>query len=459
MAHNKDKVTWRAHYALMLLAIIYVMSYIDRLVISVLIEPIKAEFGASDTMIGLLTGVAFAIFYTGFGLPLGRLSDRIGRKTVIAVACVIWSILTMLSGVATSFMILVLLRIGVAVGEAGAGAPSVAMISELYPPRLRARALAIFGLGPAVGAVLGIGFGGVLAEIYGWRATFIIVGAPGILIGLILAFTVKAPKQITTASPGTADAGMLRTAQRLLRIPGFWQIVATGGAAAITGYAIQMWTPSFMIRSHQMSIQDAGMLMGIGGGLLAVLGTLVCGYVTDTLAAKNPSWQLGTALLGTALSIPLAMAFYLWPAGTAFMLGSTAIPTGFLFYMGFAFFGVWWTVPCFSAMTRILPAHNLAQGTALFFMSVTLFGAGLGPVVAGIISDLLYSTIGAEALRYALVASASLLLIPCGFLISAIPKYRKQLLATEAANADIAASSSTKTSHINMAHDTKPAIS
>ena len=443
MTHNKDKVTWRAHYALMLLAIIYVMSYIDRLVISVLIEPIKAEFGASDTMIGLLTGVAFAIFYTGFGLPLGRLSDRIGRKTVIAVACIIWSILTMLSGVATSFMILVLLRIGVAVGEAGAGAPSVAMISELYPPRLRARALAIFGLGPAVGAVLGIGFGGLLAEMYGWRMTFIIVGAPGILIGIILAFTVKAPKQITTASPGTTDAGMLRTAQRLLRIPGFWQIVATGGAAAITGYAIQMWTPSFMIRSHQMSIQDAGMLMGIGGGVLAVLGPLVCGYVTDTLAAKNPSWQLGTALLGTALSIPLAMAFYLWPAGTAFMLGSTAVPTGFLFYMGFAFFGVWWTVPCFSAMTRILPANNLAQGTALFFMSVTLFGAGLGPVGAGIISDLLYSTIGAEALRYALVASASLLLIPCGFLISAIPKYRKQLLATEAANADIAASTDT----------------
>lgn len=451
MTHNKDKVTGHAHYALMLLAIIYVMSYIDRLVISVLIEPIKAEFGASDTMIGLLTGVVFAIFYTGFGLPLGRLSDRIGRKTVIALACVIWSILTMLSGVATSFMILVLLRIGVAVGEAGASAPSVAMISELYPPRLRARALAIFGLGPALGAVLGIGFGGMLAEMYGWRATFIIVGAPGILIGLVLALTVKAPKQVISATPGVPEDGMLRTAGNLLRIPGFWQIVAAGGAAAITGYAIQMWTPSFMIRSHQLSIQDAGMLMGIGGGILAVIGTLVCGYVTDTLAAKDPGWQLGTALLGTALSIPLAIAFYLWPADTAFMIGSTAIPTGFLFYMGFAFFGVWWTVPCFSAMTRILPADKLAQGTALFFMSVSLFGAGLGPVVAGIISDLLYSSIGAEALRYALVASACLLLIPCFFLISAIPKYRQQLLDTEQAR--------TPTTNTNMAHDTKPAIS
>ncbi len=434
MVKDTDKVPGNAHYALMLLAIIYVMSYIDRLIISVLIEPIKTEFAATDTMMGLLTGVAFAIFYTGFGLPLGRLSDRIGRKTVIAAACIIWSIFTMFSGIVASFMMLVLLRIGVAIGEAGASAPSVAMISELYPPRLRARALAIFGLGPALGAVLGIGFGGVLAELYGWRATFIIVGAPGIVIGLILAFTVKSPKITTSATPGVPEQGMLRTALTLLKIPSLWLIVATGGAAAIAGYAIQMWTPSFMIRSHQLTIQEAGMLMGLGGGTLAMIGTIVCGFVTDKMAIKDPGWQLGTALLGTAISIPFAITFYLWPAGTAFMIGSTSIPTGFLFYMGFAFFGVWWTVPCFSAMTRILPADKLAQGTSLFFMSVTLFGAGLGPVFAGAVSDILFIIIGPEALRYALVVTTSLLLVPCCFLFYAIPKYRKQLLGNQPAS-------------------------
>ncbi len=429
MAHPTDKVPGNAHYALVLLAIIYVLSYIDRLVISVLIEPIKAEFLVSDTMMGLLTGVAFAIFYTAFGLPLGRLSDRVGRKVVIAVACIVWSIFTMFSGIVASFFMLVLLRIGVAVGEAGASAPSVAMISELYPPRLRARALAIFGLGPALGAVLGIGFGGVLAEMYGWRATLIIVGAPGVLVGLIFAFTVKSPKQTMSASKGIPEEGMLRTAFSLLKIPSMLMIVLAGGAAAVTGYAIQMWTPSFMIRSHQITIQDAGMLMGIGGGGISLLGTLVCGYVTDKMSARDPGWQLGTALAGTLISIPLAMAFYLWPAGTAFSIGSLAVPTGFLFYMGFAFFGVWWTIPSFSALSRILPSNKLAQGTALFFMSVTLLGAGLGPVVAGFISDTLHNIIGGvEALRYALVATTSLLLIPCLFFLSAIPKYRKQLL-------------------------------
>ena len=427
MSNASEKVPLNSHFALFLLTVIYVFSYIDRLVISVLIEPVKAEFSASDTMMGLLTGVAFAIFYTAFGFPLGRLSDRIGRKPVIAVACIAWSILTMLSGVVASFLFLVLLRIGVAIGEAGAGAPSVAMVSELYPSRYRARALAIFGLGPSVGAVLGIGFGGLLAELYGWRMTLIIVGAPGVLFGLALVFFVKSPKPKNGAAMAIKPQSLVKTVCALLRIPGLKQIVATGSAAAITGYAIQMWTPSFLIRSHQVSIQEAGMLMGIGGGVTAILGTLICGYVTDKLAAKESGWVLGTALVGTLLSIPFAVAFYMWPSGSMIELGMVSAPTGFVFYMGFAFFGVWWTVPCFNAMTRILPAHQLAQGTALFFMGVTLVGAGLGPVVAGVISDLLYDTIGEEALRYALVAASCLLIVPCLLLFGAIPKYRYRI--------------------------------
>jgi len=446
MSVASEKVPLNSHFALLLLSIIYVFSYIDRLVISVLIEPVKAEFAASDTMMGLLTGVAFALFYTAFGLPLGRLSDRIGRKPVIAVACIAWSVLTMLSGLVGSFMLLVLLRIGVAIGEAGAGAPSVAMISELYPTRLRARALAIFGLGPSVGAVLGIGFGGLLAELYGWRMTLIIVGAPGVLFGLALAFLVKAPKPDGGKATALETESIAKTVVMLFRIPGLWQVVATGSAAAITGYAIQMWTPSFLIRSHEVSIQEAGLLMGVGGGLTAIIGTLVCGVVTDKLAAKDSGWVLGTALIGTVMSIPFAVAFYMWPAGGMVEFGSVSAPIGFLFYMGFAFFGVWWTVPCFNAMTRILPANQLAQGTALFFMGVTLVGAGLGPVVAGVISDLLYTTIGEEALRYALVSASCLLIVPCLFLWSAIPKYRERLhslSSTDASNGEVEISPAT----------------
>ena len=173
---TQHRITWHTHYALAMLAIIYVFNYIDRLVISILIEPIKLEFGISDTQIGLLSGVAFAIFYTLFGLPFGRLADRIGRKPVIALACIAWSAMTMLCGVATSFAMLLLFRIGVAVGEAGGTAPSVAMVSDLYPPEKRSRALSVFLMGPSLGAVLGLGLGGWIAQEYGWRTAFIVIG-------------------------------------------------------------------------------------------------------------------------------------------------------------------------------------------------------------------------------------------------------------------------------------------
>ena len=440
------QVTKKTHYALVLLALIYVFNYIDRLVMSVLVEPIKAEFALSDTMMGMLTGVAFALFYTVFGLPLSRLSDKVGRKAVIAVACLTWSVATMLSGLAGSFLILVLLRIGVAIGEAGGSAPSVAMVSELYPNRLRSRALGVFGQGPALGAVLGIGLGGALAEAYGWRMTLVIVGFPGVLLSFLLAFTVKTPRTTTEASALADKENFMGTVRRLFTTPGFWQIVATGSSAAITGYAIQMWTPAFLIRSHGLEVQDAGMLMGIVGGLMAVVGTLFCGYVADKLSVRDPGWQLGTALLGTGLSIPFAILFYIWPAGTAFMVGSVSVPVGFLFYIGFAFFGVWWTIPCYGAMSRLLPSNMLAQGTAFFFMGVTLIGAGLGPLVAGAISDLLASTIGAESLRYALVCASALLLLPCFFLLNAIPKYRRQLIGYDSNASEYAAAAANSTS-------------
>lgn len=420
-------VTWRTHYALGMLAIIYIFNYIDRLVVSILIEPIKLEFGVSDTMIGLLSGVAFALFYTIFGLPLGRLSDRIGRKPVIAAACIAWSAMTMLCGAATSFAMLLLFRVGVAIGEAGGSAPSVAMVSHLYPPRLRSRALSVFMMGPAIGAVVGLGMGGWIADNYGWRWAFIIIGAPGILLGLILALTVTEPKA-APEPPGSAKKlpeTFRETLNKLMATPAYALVVAAASVAAIAGYAIGTWVPSFLIRSHDLSLQEAGFLMGIGGGLTSVVGTLACGAFTDRMASRNTGWQLGSALLGTFLSIPFGLAFFLWPDGTAFTIGTMAVPTAFLFYLGFAFFGIWWTVPCFGSMSYLIPPKRLAQGTAMLFMGTTLLGVGLGPLIVGVLSDYFSATIGGEALRYALAASITLLIVPCILLGFAVPRYRK----------------------------------
>lgn len=426
---SEPKVTWRTHYALGVLAIIYIFNYIDRLVVSILIEPIKLEFGVSDTMIGLLSGVAFALFYTVFGLPVGRLSDRIGRKPVIAIACIAWSAMTMLCGVATSFAMLLLFRVGVAVGEAGGSAPSVAMVSQLYPARLRSRALSVFLMGPAIGAVVGLGFGGWVADLYGWRWAFIIIGAPGVLLGLILMFTVKEPQPVADADDRQRESKetFFQTIGILLNTPSYGLIVAAGSIAAIAGYAIGTWNPSFLIRSHDLSLQEAGFLMGVGGGLVSAVGTLCCGAMTDRMAAQNRGWQLGTALLGTALSIPCGLLFFLWPAGTLFFVGDMPVPTAFVFYLGFAFFGIWWAVPCFGALSYLIPAKRLAQATALFFMGTTLLGVGLGPLIVGALSDYFRITIGDEALRYALSSSIALLIFPCLCLAAAIPRYRREV--------------------------------
>jgi len=434
-----SNVTWRTHYALCVLAIIYIFNYIDRLLVSILIEPIKLEFGVSDTLIGLLSGVAFALFYTVFGLPFGRLADRIGRKPVVALACIAWSLMTMLCGIATSFAMLVLFRIGVAVGEAGGSAPSVAMVSDLYPPRLRSRALAVFMMGPAIGAVFGLGLGGWIAEMYGWRAAFIIIGAPGVLLGLMLALSVRTPHKPLAPAGGTSTERFFASIGGILKTPSYTLILATGSVAAIAGYAIGTWNPSFLIRSHGLSIQEAGFLMGVGGGLVSGVGTLVCGVVTDRMVARDCGWQLGVALFGTLLSIPFGLLFFLWPGGTAFHLGSMAVPTAFLFYLSFAFFGTWWTVPCFGAVSHLFPPHKLAQGTALFFMGITLLGVGLGPLVVGVLSDLFTHSIGDEALRYALASAIGLLLIPCLCLFLALPGYRRQVGAQASPSADHAA--------------------
>ena len=435
---NQQRVTWHTHYALAMLAIIYVFNYIDRLVISILIEPIKLEFGISDTQIGLLSGVAFAIFYTVFGLPFGRLADRIGRKPVIALACIAWSAMTMLCGVATSFTMLLLFRVGVAVGEAGGTAPSVAMVSDLYPAKQRSRALSVFLMGPSLGAILGLGLGGWIAQTYGWRTAFISIGAPGVLLGLLFMLTVRAPRPAALSAPNTpstADAAAENwksTLSSLFATPAFLLIVAAGTLAAVMGYAIGTWNPSFLIRSHGLSLQEAGLLVGLGGGISATVGTLLCGSITDRLVARDPGWQLGVPIIACLISVPLGLAFYLWPSGTAFHLGTLPVPQACLFYFAFSFAATWWAVPCFGAISHLFPPNRQAQANAIFVMGMTLFGVGLGPIIVGSLSDFFTVSLGQEALRYALASTVALYVLTALCLIAALPRYRRRLLGATA---------------------------
>jgi len=182
-------------------------------------------------------------------------------------------------------------------------------------------------------------------------------------------------------------------------------------------------------------MQQAGFLVGVVGGTGSTIGTLVCGMLTDRLARRDVGWQIGVPLLGTLLSIPFALAYFLWPQGVAFHIGDTPVPQAFLFYSAFGFFGVWWATPCLGAITHLFPAHRLAQATAIFVMAMTLLGVGVGPLLIGMLSDVFVPSLQGESLRYALAASVVLLVLAAGFLAMALPRYRARMkgVAGEAA--------------------------
>ncbi len=201
----------------------------------------------------------------------------------------------------------------------------------------------------------------------------------------------------------------------------------TGSAAAIAGYAIATWTPSFLIRSHGLSLQEAGLLVGVVGGTCSAIGTLTCGWFTDRMVRRDCGWQIGVPLLGTLFSIPFGLACFLWPQGVAFTAFGINVPLAFLFYIPFGFFGTWWATPCLGAISHLFPATRLAQATAIFVMGMTLLGVGLGPLVTGMLSDYFTPIAGSEALRYSLAAAMSLLVLAALFLALALPRYRQQL--------------------------------
>lgn len=399
---------WRSHYTLLILLFVYTMSCIDRQIISILIQPIKDEFHVSDTAMGVLTGLTFAFFYTGLAIPIGRYADRSNRRNVVALACAAWSAMTVLCGMAVGYWSLALARIGIAVGEAGGGAPSMSMIADHYPPEKRGRAMGVYALGPQLGVLLGLTIGGLIAQHQGWRAAFLWMGLPGLLAAALLRFTGTEPRrgQWEPARAVALAAEPLRTVLRdLWASPAFVRVTAGTMLMAFGGYGIGIWTPSFLVRSHGMSLQGAGAVMGLLGGLMAAFGSVLSGWLADTLARRDERWRIGVPVLGCLLSVPTGLAFYLLPAGSPWMLGQFAVPRAIGFYMLFAITAAWWVAPVYAVMADIVVPHRRATAMAIFNMSVALFGAGFGPLFVGTLSDRLVPAFGNESLRWALAGT------------------------------------------------------
>lgn len=383
---------WRSHYTLVLLLFVYTMSYIDRQIMGVLVQPIKDEFGVSDTAMGVLTGLAFALFYGVLAIPFGRYADHANRRNFVGYCCAAWSVMTALCGMATGFWSLALARMGVAVGEAGGGAPSISMIADHYPPQQRGRAMSVYMLGPQIGIVLGFGLGGWIAQHYGWRAAFLFMSVPGVLAALLLRFTAVEPRRGTweaaagaAAAPPTESLGVVL--RDLWASNAFVRITLAVVLMVFAGTGIGIWTPAFLVRSHGMTLQGAGAVMGVFGGLAAVTGTLVCGWLSDVLSRRDRRWRVGVPLLGCVLSVPLGLAFFLMPATEPWLISGFSMPRAMAFYVLFGFVTVWWTAPVYAVLAELVVPYRRATAMAVFGLAITVIGGGFGPLLVGMLSD------------------------------------------------------------------------
>jgi len=394
------------NYVLFILTCGYVLNFVDRQVMTILLEPIKAEFGASDTQMGLISGLAFALFYATLGVPVARLADRWSRRNVLAISMATWSAVTAACGTAGSFWQLALLRVGVGIGEAGGTPPSQSLLTDYFPKERRAFAQGVLATAPNIGVLVGLFGGALIAEAFGWRTVFFVFGVPGVGLALLLFFTVKEPIKVKPQGL-EADRSMMSAVSGIVRLPSFFLIALGVGFAAIPGYGLGVWSPSFLVRVHGMSLVDAGLWLGIIGLSGGTVGTILSGVLADRLALRDNRWQLWIPAVGLMVALPLQALFLLWPASAVFTIAGKTAPVALVFMGLSSVFACFWIAPSYAAVQNLVPSHWRTQASALLLLVFNLLGLGLGPLLVGMLSDELAS-FGAASVRWALLSSLSM---------------------------------------------------
>lgn len=396
---NEPEITERQRgYTLFVLVLVFTSSHVDRQIMGILGQPIKESLMISDTQLGLLTGIMFAFFYATLGMPMAMWADRHNRRNLITFSVFTWSFMTALCGAAQNFMQLLLLRIGVGVGEAGSNPPSHSMIADLYPPERRATAMAIFGTGINWGILIGFLVGGWINEWYGWRTAFLVVGLPGILIAALVRYTVKEPPrgyseklEAIQAPPPFWDVVKFLWNNNVLR-----NIIIAGTLVAFTGYASVIWVPIYLVRIHDMGTGAVGSYLALLIGAGGAIGIYMGGRIADGLARIwGQQWLPWVIAIASVLTIPtLYLAFVAETASAA--IWAYAIP---------AALGTVYVAPGFALIQNETPLHMRSVAAAINLFVVNIVGLGLGPFTVGFLSDQFIPAYGEDSLRYALMAT------------------------------------------------------
>lgn len=405
-----DSKGYRA-YVLFILVVVYTFNFLDRQIIGILAVPIQQELGLTDRQLGLMGGIAFALFYSTLGVPIALLADRVNRTWIMTIALAAWSLMTALCGFVGNFWQLFLARLGVGVGEAGGVAPAYSLVSDFFPPNQRARALAIYSFGIPIGSALGIVFGGVVASQIDWRAAFIIVGVAGLILAPVFKLTVREPERGRFDPPRVtkdhARIGEVFTV--LLRKPSFFYLTLGASCSSMMGYGIFFWLPSFFVRSFDVDLLQASLLFGAILLVAGIAGIWMGGALGDRMGEKRKS----------AYAMVPAVAFiFTLPFYALGVLASTPV-AAILFFSVPVALGLVWLGPVLSAFQHLVPPNMRATASAVFLLINNLLGIGGGVYILGEMSVRLQPYFGEESLRYSILIGAGFYVLAAIFLLLA----------------------------------------
>jgi len=395
------------YLVVIVLAVVYTFNFMDRQIMSILQEPIREELNLSDTQLGMLTGLTFALFYTTFGVLLAWAADRYKRTWIMAASCAVWSLFTALCGLATNFVQLALSRVVVGIGEAGGSPPSYSLISDYFPPKERGVGLAIYSLGVPIGSMVGAGVGGAIAAAYGWRIAFIAVGLPGLLLALVMLLLIREPKR-GGLDPIAAGAIAHDPAPPMMSaIASFFAnrtlvlIAISSGLSAFVGYAMLNWNPSFLMRVKGMSLAQVGAYYSLVLGITGMIGTFGSGWLVDKLSLRDRRWYSWVPAIAFALTIP-ALAGLLWAPTWQFALLFLAVPS---------LLNNMYLAPALTVVQNAVPPARRTMSGAILLFILNLVGLGGGPLYVGFISDHAKAQYGEQSLVIGFAALFPIILL------------------------------------------------
>jgi predicted MFS family arabinose efflux permease len=389
-------------YTMVILAIVYMFNFVDRQILAILLPQIRDEFGASDTYLGFLSGTAFAIFYVTLSIPIAQYADKCNRRNLIAAAVALWSAMTALSGLAANIWQLTAARIGVGVGEAGCSPPAHSIIADYFPPDKRSTAMGFYTLGISAGIMIAYLAGGWVAQNVSWRAAFFVAGIPGLLLAVIVRFTLTEPLRGASENRevNSRKSNIKEVVSFLASRKSFTHMAVAAGLSSFVGYSVISFMPSFMMRSFDMELAVLGRWLGLILGIAGGAGYFFGGYLADWLGRHSHRKAFNFIAINILVTTVLLATMF---------LAKTSMMALLLFILPAATMNIY-LAPVLSQAQSLVALQMRATTSALIILIINVIGLAIGPLITGILSDALEIQFGRNSIRYSLLIVTSIIL-------------------------------------------------